>query len=368
MRVLYVTPSFYPAFVYGGTTASGWGFARGLDAAGCEVVVLTTNANGPTKLDVAERAPLGARSEIIYSNRWALETTAPALLHHLNQRAATTDVIVLNATFNFTTFPTLLAARRYRVPLVWAPRGAVLALGEQRSAKKEAWLRAMKHLLPRGARAHCTSSDEASTLIRWFPRLTTFVVPNGVDVPTCVAEHPRRADLHIVTMGRIDPIKGLESLLAALALLDGRWRCTIAGAGPAAYLATLRDTAARLGITDRVAFIGHVDQVAREALLATADVYVCASHTENFGQSIAEALASGVPVVASTGTPWSALATHDCGLWVENTPAALGAALTKVRSMPRAAMGARARAWMEREFSWAGVSRRWLDEAALARA
>ena len=368
MRVLYVTPSFYPAFVYGGTTASAWGFSRGLDAAGCEVVVLTTNANGATKLDVPERAPLGSSSGVIYCNRWLRHAAAPSLVLYLAAQAPRTNLLVLNATFNFTTFPSLIAARRYRVPLVWAPRGAVLALSTEPPAKKTAWLRAMRALLSRGARAHCTSDEEAAAMARWFPQLSCFVVPNGVDIPATPATGSLNDALHIVTIGRLDPIKGLDRLLGALPGLPANWRCTIAGDGPAAYRAELSALARSLGVEERVSFVGHVDQPARERLLRSADVYVCASHSENFGQSIAEALAMGVAVIVSTGTPWSGVVGKDCGLWVENTPEALTVALQKMHALPRTAMGARGRAWMERDFSWAGVSQRWLAEASQARA
>jgi glycosyltransferase involved in cell wall biosynthesis len=361
VKVLFVTPMFHPATVYGGTTASGLGFSRGLDGLGCEVVVLTTTANGAEVLDVPESVPLGARSQILYAPRLALQSTSPRLLSLLRREALRADVLALNMTFSFPTFPVVTAARLLQKPLVWAPRGAVLALAKRPPAKKRAWLEAMRRALPQDTRAHCTSPAEAAAVERWFPGLSTFVVPNGVDIPNTVARHEVADALHIVTVGRLNPIKGLDRLLDALAGLTFAWRCTIAGDGESSYREELQRRAASLGIATRVQFTGHLEAADRDALLASADVYVCASHTENFGQSIAEALAIGLPVIASRGTPWSDLETHHCGAWVPNTPGALRDALSKTAGSDRAAMGARGRAWMSEAFSWESASRRWID-------
>ena len=367
MNVLYVTPAFYPAMVYGGTTESAWGFARGLDAIGCRVQVLTTNANGAATLNVPDRVPLGRHSEVIYRRRWMREATAPSLLLDLARCGRDADVIVLNATFNFTTFPTIGAARRLGKRLVWAPRGAVLALGAVPPPKKTLWLRTMRALLPHNTIAHCTSQEEANALDAWFPALPTFVVPNGVRLPECSATHVDSAELHVVSISRLHPIKGIDRLIRALAMLAGPWRCTIAGDGPLPYADTLRALVRSLGLMDRITFAGHLTREECDRLLSTADVYVCASTSENFGQSIAEALAAGVPVIASRGTPWAAVETHTCGLWVHDDPQSLHDALTRMRTLPRAAMGARGRSWMERNFSWEGVSRRWLREATCSK-
>jgi glycosyltransferase involved in cell wall biosynthesis len=76
---------------------------------------------------------------------------------------------------------------------------------------------------------------------------------------------------------------------------------------------------------------------------------------------VAEALAHGVPVIASRGTPWSGVEAHGCGLWVENDPASLVAAIERMSHMPLREMGERGRCWMEQEFTWETVARRMLQ-------
>ena len=53
--------------------------------------------------------------------------------------------------------------------------------------------------------------------------------------------------------------------------------------------------------------------------LANADLFVLPSHNENFGNVYLESLATGTPIVASLGTPWSEVEECDCGKWVENS-------------------------------------------------
>jgi len=107
----------------------------------------------------------------------------------------------------------------------------------------------------------------------------------------------------IVQASRCEPWKGHRLLLEALAMMRDvpGWTCWVVG-GPqrpheAAYVAELRETAARTGIDDRVRWLGHRPDVA--TLLAAADVYCQPNlEPEPFGLAFVEALAAGLPVVS----------------------------------------------------------------------
>ncbi|HYO41649.1 MAG TPA: glycosyltransferase [Candidatus Limnocylindrales bacterium] len=107
--------------------------------------------------------------------------------------------------------------------------------------------------------------------------------------------------LRLVYAGRLAPGKGLEDLLAAVALQaagDGpEIRLDLVGDGPEA--AALASRAAALGIGHRVRFLGHVAE--REPylrLLAAADLFVTASPAEGFPKAVLDAMAAGLPVIA----------------------------------------------------------------------
>jgi glycosyltransferase involved in cell wall biosynthesis len=80
------------------------------------------------------------------------------------------------------------------------------------------------------------------------------------------------------------------------------------------------------------------------------------SYTENFAIVVAEALAHGVPVIASKGTPWSRLEEMKCGLWVDNDPETLARAIRSISGMSLQHMGFIGREWMRKEFSWRSVT------------
>ncbi len=210
---------------------------------------------------------------------------------------------------------------------------------------------------------HATSADEAEQSSARFPGLRTVIVSNGVDVPGQIRRSESTGELRITYLGRLHPIKGIENLLDACKLLEGdseSWHLKIAGAGESDYRKFLAAKVAKLQPAGRIEFLGEVAGEAKEDLFASSDLLVAPSYVENFGMVIAEALAHEVPVIAGKGTPWQGLHANRCGLWVENAPEALAAAVRKIRAMPLREMGRRGRSWMEREFSWQAVSRQML--------
>ena len=110
-----------------------------------------------------------------------------------------------------------------------------------------------------------------------------------------------------------------------------------------------------LGLEDSVVITGEVQGEVKDALLANADVFVLPSYSENFGIVIAEAMAWGRPVIASTGTPWKEIADIGAGWWVEPEEEALAHALAEALRKGREeldAMGAKGRALVEEWYGW----------------
>ena len=364
MKVAHVTPSYYPAFAYGGPPESAHQLSRHLARAGCDVRVLTTDANGvklTVDVDTTHELELEPRLRVRYCPRRLPESVAPSLLTALPGYVAWCDVVHLNAVYNFTTLPALLAARLADKPVVWSARGALSRWKETRhTAPKLAWERLCRALAPARTVLHLTSSSEQEQAAARMVGVRTALIANGVEVP---AEAPRPAPsetLRMLYLGRLHPIKGLENLVAACAELarggERRFSLTLAGGGEPAYVETLRRAIADAALEDRLTLLGEVPPAEKGRLFAAADVLVAPSFTENFGLAIAEALAHAVPVIAGRGTPWQGLEKHDAGLWVPNDPRSLAAAITAARARPLAAMGARGRAWMERDFGWDRVA------------
>ena len=153
-----------------------------------------------------------------------------------------------------------------------------------------------------------TSSEEAQELLRLgAARDRITVLPCGVDVESFTPDGPaaERGPLRrVLSVGRLVPRKGFDTVIRALAAVPDT-ELLIAG-GPAAgdlagdsEAARLRRLAERLGVADRVRLLGAVPRPDMPALMRSADLVVCAPWYEPFGLVPLEAMASGVPVVAS---------------------------------------------------------------------
>jgi len=209
---------------------------------------------------------------------------------------------------------------------------------------------ALKLGIIRGGIRHLVFVSEplrrASMKSIWFREDLTSVIPNGVDstlfAPTQDAalrtEFGAAADDFLIgCVGRLHPVKGLETFIEAAALLkatDVGYRFVIVGDGDEGYtreLAALRD---RLGLTHDLTFAGFRSDIYRA--MAALDVYALTSRSEGFSLSTIEAMASGVPVVATRcGGPEQILEDDLTGLLVENGSAtAIAAAIAGLRLDP----------------------------------
>lgn len=254
------------------------------------------------------------------------------------------------------------AARRHGVPLVVSPRGMLgaEALAFSRQRKRVVWNLGQRRALEGAACFHATADSEAEDIRRAGLAAPVAVIPNGIDIPEGDPSPGARTILHL---GRLHPKKGIDRLIAAWAQVAGRhpdWRLRIVGPSEIGCRAALERQVQELG-APRVDFDGPLYGADKLAAYRQAGLFVLPTLNENFGMVVAEALAAGVPTISTRGAPWKGLETERCGWWVEHGPDAMAAALDAALALPdaeRAAMGARGRAWMARDFGWDGIAAR----------
>ena len=106
----------------------------------------------------------------------------------------------------------------------------------------------------------------------------------------------------LLFLGRLHPKKGCDILIDALSrVVDPQNPISLALAGPdqIGWEAELRTQVARLNLESHVVFTGMLQGAMKRGAFASADAFILASHQENFGMSVVEALAGGLPVLIS---------------------------------------------------------------------
>lgn len=231
-------------------------------------------------------------------------------------------------------------ANHLDIPYILAPRGML----EPWSLSVHSWRKSLAlktyqgKIIERAAAIHATSSVEAANLRR-LPcvRAPIFVVPNPV-------EEPRRAPIQrsvasperkiLLFLSRVHPKKGLDILLEAWNIVrPSDWSLWIVGGGEREYVDRLKRYCAREKVPD-VEFHAHVDTERRESMFERASALVLPTYSENFGNVVAEALIRGLPVITTTGTPWSAIGDQKLGWYIEPTAEQLRRALIELLGTP----------------------------------
>lgn len=151
----------------------------------------------------------------------------------------------------------------------------------------------------------------------------------------------------ILSVGAISPRKNFDGLVAALAgLTDLAWTATIVGSDAHAPQvgAALRQQIDGLGLAGRIRLTGALTGPDLDRAYAQASVYAHAAHYEGFGMALADALASGLPTVASIGGAVGEWLPDGAALKVQPTAAALAAGLRRLLTDPGLAQGLSERA------------------------
>lgn len=376
MRLLHVVPTYLPAWRHGGPIRAVHGLARSLVARGHDVEVLTTDLHGAGRLDV----PLGTPVDLDgVSVRYFPVRSLRRLAYAPTMRAALRDVSRFDAVHLHSVFlwPTLAAARaaeRAGVPWLVAPRGMLVPelIAARGRLRKALWLHLFeRRTIERAAGFHATTEIEASDAERLGLRLPpVFVVPNGVEVepwagdlealtPT-VRELVSGGGPFVLALGRVSWKKGLDRLIEAFASVPAA-RLAIAGNDEEGLNIRLERLAGLKEIRERVHFLGPVDGSDKAALLARCSLLAMPSTSENFGNSLLEAMAAGRPVLATPGVGLAPLiAEVGCGRISEGDPESLGAALRDMLADGSALdeMGRRGQRAAEERYGWPGIAER----------
>ncbi|WP_231427113.1 XrtY-associated glycosyltransferase XYAG1 [Pedobacter sp. Leaf250] len=344
MKILHITPSYKPAYIYGGTTQSIGLLCEAIceyneQRAKCKekgaknkdiTQVFTTTANGEEELNVESGIPeIVDGVPVTYFTRWTKDHShfSSELLWHLREEirrfknlpsaVATANLILpegqdvlpekliihIHAWWNLVSIISCLVAKWYNVPVVLSPRGMLTSYTQtnRNSIAKKIIHKLIGKRLLRYCHIHATSNQEQKEILEIVKPKSISVIPNLVNVAGGrVLKAPNEADFFkLIFLSRIEEKKGLELLFESLALIEIPLMLTIAGSGEESYVRSLKQKAASLKLGDRINWVGQVSNEDKFNLIANHDLLVLTSYNENFANVIIESLSVGTAVLVS---------------------------------------------------------------------
>jgi glycosyltransferase involved in cell wall biosynthesis len=360
MRILNVTETYAPFLEFGGPPVKVRALSEGLARRRHEVTVLTADWGVEERMQAqesqlsAERCPFGWRLrekgvQAIYLPTWlryrALSWN-PAVKRYCRARLQSFDAVHIFGLYDLLGAAVAAACRERNVRYVLEPIGMFVPI------VRNLWLKRMYHLvwgrgMFQGARAViATSSQEVEELVSGGVSREKIVLRrNGAEAPASLPERgtfretqeiSREAKL-VLFLGRLSPKKSPELLLHAFASLPaelGGKPLMLVYAGPdeGGMQRQLNQKASQLGVRARVKFAGPLFEAAKWAAYRDADVFVLPSKNENFGNTAAEAVAAGTPVIVTEQCGIAPLLGGEASLVVPHEKNAVSRALFRMLS------------------------------------
>jgi len=382
MRVLHVIPGI--ADRTGGPAAAVLESSSALAELGVNCTVVTTDlgeaasARRHTRTTARLETPAGLEIRMYPAQPPRRLAFSLPLGRALMRMAHQYDVVHVHSLFLFPQLAAFRAASRARVPLIVSPCGALDPYLRRRSRLAKAlnnfiW---QGRMLRSAAAIHFKSEGERELVSDLPLARRQFVVPNGIDWAAYQGvragnEFRRnyasgRDGPIILNVGRLSHKKGLDTLIRAYRLareVHPTAHLVLAGPDDEGLRPQLEQIAADEGVADGVTFIEMLRGGDLRAALSNATVWALPSRTENFGNSVVEAMAAGVPVVVSPEVNLaSEIESADAGVVCRGTPEAFGATISSLldREDRRAALSERGREFARR-YDWSVVGPQLLE-------
>jgi glycosyltransferase involved in cell wall biosynthesis len=358
MRILNVTETYAPFLEFGGPPVKVRALSEGLARRGHTVGVLTADWGFEKRLQsetpkiAAERSPFGWRSnengvQAIYLPTWfryrALSWN-PAVKRYCRARLQNFDVVHIFGLYDLLGPAVAGACRVRKIPYVLEPIGMFVPIVRNFLLKSFYHFVWGRRLFEGASAVIATSDQEAKELAAGgVPSEKIVLRRNGVEIPASWLEPgsfrrtlgiSQDAKL-ILFLGRLSAKKSPDLLLQAFAKLpaelDGKTlQLVFAGPNEGGMRVQLEEMAARLGVRTRIQFAGPLFGENKWAAYRDAAVFVLPSQNENFGNTAAEAVAAGTPVIVTEQCGIAPLLANEAGLAVRHDSAALSEALRQV--------------------------------------
>ncbi len=304
MRILHVLNSADPE--NGGTVQAVREMSAHQAALGYEVIVISTGRDDP---------PMSSQGETwkVFPVQWNAWKWSYAMQKAMPEIIREADIVHLHTVWEFPVYYGHAMSLRFDKPYVISPHGMLDRWSlEQHALKKRIYLWRMGQSIIAGAGAvHFTSRPEAERS-RFMPMQDkAIVIPLGVtlsdfgnpDEKAFYHKFPKLSgNRFILFLGRLHTKKRPDLAIRAYQKISRDFKnhyFLMAGPGEVQDVLKLKKIVNDYGLQNRVLFSGMLDRSLALAAYRQADLFVLSSRQENFGLSVAEAMASGCPVVVS---------------------------------------------------------------------
>lgn len=371
-KIYYVSPSFFPAIKYGGPIYSALYTCEELAKLGLIINVCTTNSNIDCRLKVKVNVFIEYQPNFLikYYNDTVIGIFSFSMLINLWRDIKKAEIVHIQAIFNSSVPIALFYACFFNKPVILTPRGALSRWGikNKRMLWKKIWINFFIKPFSAKINWHVTSNFEKNDIKFFFPKAKVSFIPNGIhfNSKTIVQEKTffnrltktsRYYSPFLISMGRLHNVKGFDILIEAFSKIRVKFpnaALFIAGEDEGELL-NLQKQIRLLQLEDCIFFVGNIIDEVKDKFFANADLFVLPSHTENFGNVYAEALAAGTPIVASTNTPWEEVEAAGCGRWVPNTVVATTEAMVDLLSRDREQLRQNALKYVQK-YDWKNIA------------
>jgi glycosyltransferase involved in cell wall biosynthesis len=325
LRILQISASYKPAYIYGGPIMSVSMLAEQLTFAGISSDVFTTTANGKKELAVEVAKPIIIDGvSVTYFNRLTKDHTqfSPSLLIHVWRKAKDYDIIHVHAWWNLAAVLSCLIAMWRKVPVVVSPRGTLssYSFGNKNNIFKALIHNLITRPLLKNCFIHTTSENEYQSVQKIIKTKSFFKIPNFIRLghnKTHIGTNSSNY-LKIIFLSRIEEKKGLDILLNALANVTVPYRLSIVGDGNTDYVNSLKALAEKNNINEYIDWLGFRGEDKFD-LLEQHDLFVLPSYDENFGNVIIESLSVGTAVLIGKNVGLSDFVTENKLGWLCDT-------------------------------------------------
>lgn len=280
-------------------------------------------------------------------------------------------IVHLHLLWGFTQYCGYKLHKKQNLPLIISLRSCLYKESLKKSYLKKSVFRLLyvNNMLEEANVIHVTAEEEYKQFRSLGFKNKVAIIPNGINIEE-FTNLPKKENAlnklelskkykYILFLSRIEKRKNVDLLVKAFAAVNTKfqdWRLIIAGPSKHSYKNKIMELINRdrmLG--NKIIFTGMLKDYGRLCAFSVASLFVLPTKFENFGISIAEAMASAIPVITTTGTPWKAIKDKNAGWYISVNEKEVIRALEDAMGLEEAKlrkMGLNGREIIIKDYSW----------------